>query len=198
MSVGKGRAVSKIIPEVTYTQEEHDAIVNQYKARLEWYRFLSEIAVPLAEHIKPGFMAYCEALYHFTKLDVLTMDGMRTLPRSNYVYIIREQRPDSPFKIGKTVNPRGRLWGYAKLPYSFDLVCIMQVDDCTQAERALHNHFKANRLNGEWFSMSYLQVSEAIDLLQPVKAWLGKDVALEIGAYVSDDETEVPENIEAA
>lgn len=65
-------------------------------------------------------------------------------------------------KIGRAKNPDVRL---AQLqtahPHKLALVCTMEGGP--DVEKALHNHFAANRANGEWFLLSDSEVFAVVD-----------------------------------
>ena len=78
----------------------------------------------------------------------------RRLPSNavpGYVFLIRSPHG---FKIGKTANMqnRVRLFG-VKFPFPISLEHYAWFEDCSGAERALHNRFHAKRLEGEWFDL---------------------------------------------
>jgi hypothetical protein len=81
-----------------------------------------------------------------------------TYPKFGYVYIIAE--PSGTFKIGKTSNLEQRIKTHGvKLPYKdvkylHTFPCL----DMSKTEAALHDMYKWQRLNGEWFLLNQSQL----------------------------------------
>jgi hypothetical protein len=66
------------------------------------------------------------------------------------------QAPDGgPVMLGQDANPAQRLRQEERWPGELRIVWSCLVDDVTQAERALHAHFAAQRIhpNAEWFDL---------------------------------------------
>lgn len=71
-----------------------------------------------------------------------------------YIYLI-EEKSEGHIKIGRSKNLSNRLKTFnVKLPFKIDYIYSFKTPDCIYAERELHKHFGANRVNGEWFKLS--------------------------------------------
>ncbi len=90
----------------------------------------------------------------------------RRRPTRGYVYVV--EGDEGCFKIGKSVNPEGRL---AALNTGFhgDLGLVHQIrtDDMGWLENLLHRKFAGRRARGEWFLLS----SQDVDRLRRVAVW---------------------------
>ena len=87
-----------------------------------------------------------EAFYegHITARD-LTMD-------QQFVYLLRS---GTAFKIGKSNNPEARLKTLLTgSPTDIAIVVVLHVDNMHKVEAFLHQRFAAQRLRGEWFSLT--------------------------------------------
>jgi hypothetical protein len=74
--------------------------------------------------------------------------------RKGFVYLI--QSPTGAYKIGRTVDPADRLKTFAvKLPFEVEYLVLLGTDDMYKLETRLHRKFKKQRINGEWFKLSY-------------------------------------------
>lgn len=63
------------------------------------------------------------------------------------------------YKIGITENLRRRLDGFSCMPWPVRLVHSIATPHAAALERALHRHFAACRMQGEWFRLSPEQVA---------------------------------------
>lgn len=73
-------------------------------------------------------------------------------PTVGYVYLIWSQYG---YKIGKAVNVKSRTKLFeVKLPFPIRVEHYAKFSDYTQAERSLHLHFHAKRMEGEWFELT--------------------------------------------
>ena len=71
-----------------------------------------------------------------------------------YVYLIHAEGSDF-FKIGKSINPDKRLLQIApKMPFGTRFVKIWRTNFMSMAETMLHEKYKSQRANGEWFQLS--------------------------------------------
>lgn len=72
---------------------------------------------------------------------------------AGYVYVVRSE--SGHYKIGRTKNPADRIKTFnVKLPFEVVYIAVLETDDMYALEKRLHRHFKAKRVNGEWFSLS--------------------------------------------
>lgn len=77
---------------------------------------------------------------------------------AGYVYIVRAD--NGLVKIGKTDGLTRRLDKLnSLLPYDLDVLYVFPVGDRGQVEQALHKHFDALRVRGEWFRLSDDQIA---------------------------------------
>lgn len=73
------------------------------------------------------------------------------------VYIFGD-RSSGVYKIGYSKTPGKRIKAFAtKLPYKIEM-CHQILVDSIKAENILHRHFAENRLNGEWFTLSLIEL----------------------------------------
>lgn len=71
-----------------------------------------------------------------------------------FIYFIQEEYSRT-IKIGKTKSLDNRLTLFdVKLPFDFELIHVIYSKNYSQTESLLHNYFKSNRVNGEWFSLT--------------------------------------------
>lgn len=85
----------------------------------------------------------------FYQLDNLVKYSRDHFP--GYVYILKSEYG---YKIGKSKKLEDRVKKFGVLlPFSFDLVCYIKTADHGKVERELHQIFKDDRINGEWFRM---------------------------------------------
>ena len=78
-------------------------------------------------------------------------------PTVGYVYLIWSQYG---YKIGKAVNVKSRTKLFeVKLPFPIRVEHFAKFSDYTQAERSLHLHFQAKRMEGEWFMLTEDDIS---------------------------------------
>lgn len=73
---------------------------------------------------------------------------------SGFIYVL--QMEGHPYyKIGRTNNIDRRIKEISPvLPTKHRLVRYYSVKDAVRGEKTLHNEFKAQRLNGEWFNLT--------------------------------------------
>ena len=73
-------------------------------------------------------------------------------PTVGYVYLVWSQYG---YKIGKAVNVKSRTKLFeVKLPFPIRVEHYAKFSDYTRAERSLHLHFHAKRMEGEWFELT--------------------------------------------
>lgn len=95
---------------------------------------------------------------------------LRLIPLKNsqgfgYVYIfgsIEEGR----YKIGQSVRPDSRLSDYraSKLPFPVQMIHTIPADDKARAEADLHEEYRGQRTNGEWFKLSPVELDRITSL----------------------------------
>lgn len=86
------------------------------------------------------------------------------------VYIVRIE-DQNIYKIGISVNDvKDRIKALQTgCPYKIRPVFVAQVENSAASERYLHHHFKACKMQGEWFKLSLTQLKEAIEILQSLQ-----------------------------
>lgn len=76
-----------------------------------------------------------------------------------YIYLL-EALDGEFYKIGRTANLDDRIRTFGvQLPFPVSLRHSLSVPDMACAELALHRHFSAERVNGEWFRLNPEQVN---------------------------------------
>ncbi len=92
----------------------------------------------------------------------------RTQPTGpGYLYLI-EGKPGE-YKIGLSAVPQQRISVLGvQLPFSIEVIHLIETDNMLAAERQLHERFAAQRINGEWFALTdsdvaYIQSLPRID-----------------------------------
>lgn len=84
-----------------------------------------------------------------------TVGVSRRLPNAatpGFVYLLRSAYG---FKIGKTVSMKSRTKLFeVKLPFKFSVEHFAHFENYSQAERDLHDRFRLQRLEGEWFDLT--------------------------------------------
>lgn len=94
-----------------------------------------------------AWLDHCDEL--FAELDA---NRAAPQPKKEYVYLTKA---DFGYKIGKTTNPDTRPMQVAgNTPIKLEVITVIEVPDCTKAERQLHEHFREKRLRGEWFALT--------------------------------------------
>jgi Meiotically up-regulated gene 113 len=82
-----------------------------------------------------------------------------------YVYLLRSEYG---FKIGKTVSMKSRTRLFeVKLPFRFSVEHFAHFENYSQAERDLHQHFRGQRLEGEWFDLRPPDITHIKSLGRP-------------------------------
>jgi hypothetical protein len=76
---------------------------------------------------------------------------------AGYVYLI--QSPTGYYKIGRTKNPDDRMRTFGiQLPFEVEYTCIIQTNDMYSLESELHARYTKQRVNGEWFNLTDVDV----------------------------------------
>lgn len=79
-------------------------------------------------------------------------ESKKKVPQVGYVYFLKG---DDFCKIGRTVDLDSRITTIRpKLPFETELALVIETDDPTALEIALHDRFAAKRANGEWFALT--------------------------------------------
>lgn len=86
------------------------------------------------------------------------------IPEKGFVYLIKA--PTGHYKIGRTKDISARVSFFViKLPFEIELIHHFEADDMRKAEAELHEKYKAQRANGEWFTLT----DEDIAFIQSIK-----------------------------
>lgn len=80
-----------------------------------------------------------------------------------YVYIIKL---NGYYKIGRTTNPNKRFGEYTRLMEQPITICCVYVKNYKQVEKTLHRMFEDKNSNGEWFTLSVEDLSNAIKYIK--------------------------------
>lgn len=76
-----------------------------------------------------------------------------------YIYLIRAST--GHYKIGRTKDITARFSFFVvKLPFEIELIHHFETPDMRTAEAALHEQYKAKRVNGEWFNLTDEDVAQ--------------------------------------
>lgn len=109
----------------------------------------------------------------------------RSYPRRGWVYVIPEPVKGT-YKIGKAADPDDRIGTFeVKLPFDVTVDHLIRCTDRTALESALHRHFAAERVKGEWFALSeaQLQALRSLTYVDDVSCAIDQ-LALLLGARV--------------
>lgn len=94
------------------------------------------------------------------------------LPHGGYVYIIQDKDVTGYCKIGRTNNPKRRLYDFGvKLPFNIDVLYLLKCDDAVAFESALHNTFSHKRIRGEWFNLTHIEFDYIDAMIEYVAAY---------------------------
>lgn len=76
----------------------------------------------------------------------------KRIAEKGYIYLIRAST--GQYKIGRTKDISSRFnFFVVKLPFEIDLIHHFEADDMRKAEAELHERYKGQRVNGEWFDL---------------------------------------------
>lgn len=82
--------------------------------------------------------------------------------RPGYVYLVQA---NCYFKIGRSKQPNVRFKQIGiQLPFPFEVLHVIPVDDMHIAEKQLHAKYAHQHLNGEWFELAQDEVAEIMSL----------------------------------
>lgn len=83
----------------------------------------------------------------------------RSMPRGNYVYVIKDIEISGFYKIGRTNEPYVRLSTFdVKLPFAIEVITVLQCKNAVHTETALHRTFAHKRHKGEWFRLEDVDI----------------------------------------
>lgn len=75
------------------------------------------------------------------------------IPEKGFVYLIKAVT--GHYKIGRTKDISTRVnFFVVKLPFEIELIHHFEADDMRKAEAELHQMYKTQRVNGEWFNLA--------------------------------------------
>lgn len=96
-------------------------------------------------------------------LDVIVERFVKEEKKAGFIYVL--QSATGYCKIGKTKNPKDRLRLFSvKLPFEVEFAALVMRQDIHDTEKWLHEHFAKQRVNGEWFKLSELDIQLIKDL----------------------------------
>lgn len=76
--------------------------------------------------------------------------------RPGYVYAFQLRAPHWVVKVGRTIDPLGRLEQIQnQLPFELSVHSITYHKDAPRAEREAHKFMEEARIEGEWFDMKF-------------------------------------------
>jgi len=109
--------------------------------------------------------------------------------KAGYVYVVQEVDYSKQFKIGRTIDPTGRLDKVDLIvPGQVKPVLIIPTTDAHALEKELHRKYTKDRKRGEWFELNQSQLSE-LRQLQDV-------VDLATGTRINPNHVMDPDTIE--
>jgi hypothetical protein len=90
------------------------------------------------------------------------------------IYLIESVRNyDTVYKIGYTKSNNSKKNRIVNLQTGNDgklkIVCEFQTEHGIMLEKSLHNHYKHNKLNGEWFNLDINDVSNFINTCNSIE-----------------------------
>lgn len=86
-------------------------------------------------------------------------------PKSPCVYVIQDMDVTGYCKIGRTTDLSSRLKTFAvKMPFRIGLLVVIPCRDAVAMESKLHQQYKAKRVRGEWFNLSFVDVCDLYDI----------------------------------
>jgi hypothetical protein len=89
------------------------------------------------------------------------------------------------YKIGKSVSPEVRVRDIGiLLPFKIEVMAIWKASDHHAMEKALHEMYAANRINGEWFHFKKKEVQDLIDSI-PAEVLVSKK--LDMFSNIAED-----------
>ena len=90
--------------------------------------------------------------------EIVAEDLPVTVSKEGFVYLLKSGTGE--YKIGRTRDVPTRVNTLKiQLPFRIELVHSIRVSDYVKAEQYLHQKFSSVRLNGEWFNLSFQQVT---------------------------------------
>lgn len=104
-----------------------------------------------ANKVKPAFTAHLKPrpMGRFARKP----EPVRKMDRAGYVYVLKS--PTGTFKIGRSKDPNDRIKTFnVKLPFEVEFEHLIKTDDMYQLESQLHKRFAAQRVGGEFFSLT--------------------------------------------
>lgn len=83
--------------------------------------------------------------------------------RNGFIYLIKAET--GHYKIGRTKSIPDRMNFFGvKLPFKFELLKTIQVNDMYYFEGWLHKFFEDERVNGEWYALEDISVENLMGL----------------------------------
>lgn len=123
----------------------------------EDWRRLSHRVERFYANVAPGWLEWQKGLasiwyWQYKGLEIeARLDYPINRKKVGWIYIL-EAGPY--YKIGRSKNVDKRIEQLSTLPpFDIELVHLIQTNDTTLLEIALHNHFANKRKNGEWFEL---------------------------------------------
>lgn len=81
-----------------------------------------------------------------------------TAPRTGVVYVLKSAYG---YKVGRTRSVPTRMRTFAvRLPFFYTIPLCVWFEDCEEAERRYHAKFREQRINGEWFNLSEVDIEQ--------------------------------------
>jgi len=86
---------------------------------------------------------------------------------SGYVYLIGN-RSLRWYKIGLSIKPNIRIKNIGiLLPFPIEVICVWRTSDCRQLESFLHEKYRDQQINGEWFEFNPTKIRELLSRPEP-------------------------------
>lgn len=124
------------------------------------------VAIALARWISPVFSAWFDTqIASKVDCDFSTFVGKTTVKDySGFVYLIKS-KPHDLYKIGMSKEPYKRMLSLQTgTPFELKIVHRIFAFDCVQLESALHDHYSAYWVRGEWFELPPKEVSNFLNV----------------------------------
>ena len=146
-------------------------VLNQDKALETYVKYLS---LDMEDMIADGTLDFGDALKngytHLVKSIDWSMKGgvikfeVFNEDKSGYVYLI--QADTGAIKIGLAKDIKKRFKSlFTSSPCELKLVYSKRVEDCRLLEKKLHDEFSDKRIKLEWFSLSDIDVTRALEII---------------------------------
>jgi len=96
---------------------------------------------------------------------------LESYPKGHYVYVVKDMSVSGYYKIGKTSEPHKRLTRFGiLLPFEICIISILPCANAAHLEKVLHEDHRHQRVRGEWFDLTGLDIGN----IKWLERYLGK------------------------